>query len=146
MLWLLLCFSLSGAAEKAKADSVKSPRGAMLRSLAVPGWGQWYNGKKTKAVIIAGGEIGLIVDAIVLNQLAMAAKTADERYFYRDNRSLALWWLAGVILYSMADAYVDAHLYRFDESPDLSSASMLKYKRAPGFYPPPPAIGFSVNL
>lgn len=146
LLTVLLCAAVLCSADKPKSDSLKSPNGAMLRSLAVPGWGQWYNGKKFKAVLIAGGEIGLVVDAVVLNQLAARSKTADERYFYRDNRNLAFWWLAAVILYSMADAYVDAHLYRFDESPDLSSAPLLMYKKAPGFYPPPLSLSFSVNL
>lgn len=103
------------------ADSVKSPTGAMLRSLAAPGWGQWYNGKKFKAVLLASGEIGLAADAVILNQLAARSDNPQDRAFYRDNRSLAIWWLAAVILYAMADAYVDAHLLGFDESMELST-------------------------
>ncbi len=99
---------------------VPSPTGAMLRSLAVPGWGQWYNHKRFKAVVIAGAEVGLVVDAIVQNQLAASAKNIYDREYYRNNRSLAIWWLGAVILYSMADAYVDAHLFDFDESTNLS--------------------------
>lgn len=117
VMWLIA--ATVGAAPAAK-DSVKSPTGAMLRSLAVPGWGQWYNGKKFKAVLAAGGELGLVVDAIWLNQLAVRSSNEYDRLYYQDNRSLAIWWLAGVILYSMADAYVDAHLFKFDESPALS--------------------------
>lgn len=103
-------------------DSVtfRSPTGAMLRSMFVPGWGQWYNGKRFKAVLIAGGHLGLIADAIVQNQLAVRANDELERAYYQDNRSLAIWWLLGLTLYSMADAYVDAHLFGFDESTDLS--------------------------
>ncbi len=111
-------------AAAAPKDSVavqsKSPRGAMLRSLFVPGWGQLYNGKWLKAIVIAGAEIGLIANAIIQNQLAVRSTNIYEREFYRNNRGLSLWWLGGVILYSMADAYVDAQLYNFDESPDLS--------------------------
>jgi len=92
----------------------------MLRSLFVPGWGQLYNGKWFKAIIVAGTETGLVVNAIVQNQLAVAAENELDREFYRNNRSLSIWWLAAVILLSMGDAYVDAHLYKFDESPDLS--------------------------
>ncbi|NLP12480.1 hypothetical protein GX408_18930 [bacterium] len=108
------------ADQPSAADSIKSPTGAMLRSLAVPGWGQWYNGKKFKAVLLAGGEIGLAADAVILNQLAARSDHQQDRAFYRDNRSLAIWWLAAVILYAMADAYVDAHLHGFDESLELS--------------------------
>jgi hypothetical protein len=121
--WLFLLawlFAVAAGAAPAAKDSVKSPTGAMLRSLAVPGWGQWYNGKKFKAVLAAGGELGLVVDAIWLNQMAVRATNEYDRLYYQDNRSLAIWWLAGVILFSMADAYVDAHLYKFDESPVLS--------------------------
>ncbi len=102
------------------ARPAKSPTGAMLRSMAMPGWGQWYNGKRIKSVLVAGGEIGLVVDAIVQNQLAAKAETLYEREYYRNNRSLAIWYLGALILYSMADAYVDAHLFDFDESTTLS--------------------------
>lgn len=100
----------------------KSPTGAMLRSMALPGWGQWYNEKRIKAVVIMGAEAGLVIDAIVQNQLAARSGADYEREYYRNNRSLAIWWLGAVILYSMADAYVDAHLFDFDERPDLSLA------------------------
>ncbi len=100
----------------------KSPTGAMLRSAVVPGWGQLYNGKWFKAILVAGAEIGLVANAVIQNQLAVQANNPFDRAFYEDNRSLSIWWLGAVILYSMGDAYVDAHLYRFDESPRLSLA------------------------
>lgn len=98
----------------------KNPTGAMLRSIVVPGWGQFYNDKWLKGIVIAGAEIGLIANAVVLNQWAKEAETDDERYFYLDNRNLSFWLLGATILYSMTDAYVDAHLFNFDDSPDLS--------------------------
>ncbi len=140
---LLLMLLIAGAAHAGPTvrDSVKSPTGAMLRSLAVPGWGQWYNGKKFKAVLAAGGEIGLVADAIWLNQLAVRAGNEYDRMYYKDNRSLAIWWLAAVILYSMADAYVDAHLYHFDENPALSM------RRTAGPWDrPSPRMGISVSV
>lgn len=103
-----------------KTDSVKSPQGAMLRSLIFPGWGQWYNGHRLKAVVVFGAEVGLLANSIYLNQKCQASQTTLEREFYINNRNLSNWWLLGVILFSMADAFVDAHLYRFDESPELS--------------------------
>jgi hypothetical protein len=112
------------AAPGAGGDSIKvltkSPKGAMLRSLAVPGWGQLYNGKRFKAIIIMGAEIGLISNAIIQNQLAAEAGNEYDREFYRENRSLSIWWLGAVILFSITDAFVDAHLFDFDESPVLS--------------------------
>ena len=100
--------------------TVKSPKGAMLRSLIVPGWGQLYNGKWFKALAAAGAEIGLVTNAVIQNQYAVRSSTQLEREFYQDNRRLSLWWFGAVLLYSVADAYVDAQLYQFDESPGLS--------------------------
>jgi len=71
-------------------------------------------------VAVAGAEIGLVTNAIVLNQWANTAATEEERLYYLDNRNLSFWILGAVILYSMADAYVDAALFDFDESPELS--------------------------
>lgn len=109
------------------ADSLtrktKNPTGAMLRSIIFPGWGQWYNEKRFKAVLVFGVEVGIVANTIRQNQKVQASKSDLEREFYLENRRLSNWWLAGVILLSMIDAYVDAHLYEFDESPDLGAAS-----------------------
>jgi len=101
----------------------KNPTSAMLRSIAFPGWGQWYNGKRFKAVIVFGAEAGIIANTIYQNQKVQKSKSEFEREFYLENRRLSNWWLAGAILLSMIDAYVDAHLYDFDESPELGNVS-----------------------
>lgn len=98
----------------------KNPTGAMLRSIFVPGWGQFYNGKWFKGLVFAGVEVGLMSNALVLNKWANEATSDEEYYFYIDNRNLSFWLLGATILYSMADAYVDAHLFGFDESPELA--------------------------
>jgi len=132
---LRLATATAFAQEKNAADSLKTadidslrrdaknPTGAMLRSLAFPGWGQWYNGKRVKAVIVFGAEAGIIANTIYQNQKVQDSKSEVEREFYLENRRLSNWWLAGVILLSMIDAYVDAHLYDFDESPALGEVS-----------------------
>lgn len=43
-----------------------------------------------------------------------------QRDFFRRNRDLAIICTVGVYALCMIDAYVDAHLYNFDVSPDLS--------------------------
>ena len=105
---------------KVLENKTKSPRTAMICSLAFPGLGQFYNGKKFKAVIFLGAEVGLLWNSIYLNQ--MYKKSTDDyvREFYIENRNLSNWWLVGVVLISILDSYVDAHLSDFDESPDLS--------------------------
>jgi len=106
--------------DSVEVEITKSPRGAMLRSLVVPGWGQFYNGKWFKGILIGGTEIGLIANAVIQNQYAVQAETELEKEFYQENRSLSIWWLGAAILYSITDAFVDAHLYNFDDSPNLS--------------------------
>lgn len=116
---------ISDTSRAANADTVrskmKSPTAALLRSLVFPGWGQWYNGKRFKAFLVFGAEAGLVANTVYQNQKVQASTSELEREFYLENRRLSNWWLAGVILYSMIDAFVDAHLSDFDESPDLSS-------------------------
>jgi len=112
------------AADSTAAPSVvlrkKSPRGAILRSLAVPGWGQYYNGKYFKAALAFAGEAALIGTAIYWNQQAAGTSDANAKFFYQNNRNTAYWFLLGTIVFSMLDAYVDASLSDFDESPSLS--------------------------
>ena len=107
--------------------SVKSPTGAMIRSLIVPGWGQFYNKKYFKAVLAFGVETGLLTNSIYLNQQYVASDTDGEREFYINNRNLSNWCLVGVILLSMADAFVDAHLSDFDENSDLSLIGIMPF-------------------
>lgn len=94
----------------------------MLRSVVLPGWGQWYNDRKIKAGIAFGAEAGLIANAVALNQKAVASETEDERLFYESNRSLSLWLAVGVYFLVIFDAYVDAQMSDFDVGPDLSIA------------------------
>ncbi len=96
------------------------PRGAMLRSILFPGWGQWYNGKKLKAGLVFAVETGLVANAVYQNSLASRATDERERFVYIDRRNQSLWWLAGAVLLSSLDAYVDAQLAGFDVGPDLS--------------------------
>ncbi len=110
----------------------KDPTGAMLRSLLVPGWGQFYNGKWFKGLLVAGTEIGLGINAYILNQWAQEATSEEYRLFYLENRNLSFWLLGATILYSMADAYVDAHLYNFDETPELSFDHRYQQERFSG--------------
>lgn len=102
--------------------SNKNPTGAMLRSIFVPGWGQFYNEKPFKGLLIAGTQITFLTNALIFDKWGQQAITELDRAYYYDNRSLYYWLLGASILYSMTDAFVDAHLFDFDESPDLSLA------------------------
>lgn len=97
-----------------------SPRSVMFRSLVVPGWGQYYNHQYLKAVLVCGTEVGLMTTAIYWNSKANATSNRDDKLFYQNNRNTANWFLLGTVILSLLDAYVDASLADFDESPDLS--------------------------
>lgn len=101
----------------------KSPSGAMLRSLAFPGWGQFYNEKYLKALLVFSIEAGFAASiSYQSDQTKRYEKKGDSEIakFYRNDRNRLIWWLAGLVLVSMGDAYVDAHLFDYDISPDLS--------------------------
>lgn len=92
----------------------------MLRSVAVPGWGQYYNRQYLKAALAFGAETGLVLTSIYWSHQAGKTNDPQLQLTYTDYRNQARWWLLATILVSMLDAYVDASLADFDESPDLS--------------------------
>ncbi|RMD94601.1 MAG: hypothetical protein D6813_01935 [Calditrichaeota bacterium] len=100
---------------------VKSPTGALLRSLVIPGWGQWYTGHKIKAGLALVAEGTTVAIALYLNRKAHDSPPGStQREYYIDRRNLTFWILGGITLLSMLDAYIDAYLYDFDTGPDLA--------------------------
>jgi Family of unknown function (DUF5683) len=107
------------------------PRWVMMRSLIIPGWGQAHNGAWIKAVAVAGAETWLIVGAISdrddldrlqgeINDAAAAGDASRHDVLVNEYNDLLnkfvgkQWLLAGVVAYSLLDAYVDAHFKNFD--------------------------------
>lgn len=102
-----------------KKTNLRSPTGALLRSLAVPGWGQMYNKKYFKAIIVAGGQGVLLGTAIAEWKRATDAKNdtslssfqrLEDYRLHTNNRNMLLWLYAAATVVSILDAYVDAHL------------------------------------
>jgi hypothetical protein len=108
----------------------ETPRWVMLRSLAFPGWGQLHNGSWLKAVVLGGGEIwiiaGLLDDDRRMRQLQREADRAraegdndgfnaavDAYNGQLDQFVARQWWLGGLLIYALMDAYVDAHFRDF---------------------------------
>ncbi len=106
----------------------------VLRSLVYPGWGQLYNSKHLKALLIFASETALLgmiynesreasraYDAhLVEPDRTVAAGLYEEYEMHFDRRESLIWWTAGVVLFSLADAYVDANLITFEEEFDDS--------------------------
>jgi hypothetical protein len=107
-----------------------APRWVMLRSLALPGWGQLHNGSWLKAVLLGGGEVALIAGIVQDNGSLDGLRAAAERarvesddatynaavqaYNDRLDRMTSREWLLGaVVVYALADAFVDAHFRDF---------------------------------
>lgn len=104
---------------------LRSPTGALLRSAVLPGWGQFYNDRPLKGLLLGSLEIGLAAWLILEHLAAEEARKAflesgdpadEAAYEAHSRRRLDLiWYTSGAWLYGMFDAYVDAHLYAFEE-------------------------------
>lgn len=122
---------------------VKTPLGAALRSAAVPGWGQIYNGDTVRGVAYIVGFAGFAGTAIVSAELGREAKneyqenkpsTVDRRedgnaHYERVNIALAglgVVWLASVL-----DAYFTGEDARIVHVPDApaggASAGVFRF-------------------
>ena len=115
---------------------VKSPTGAVLRSLALPGWGQYYVESYWKAPLFLAGW-GTLVFFIIDNHIKYI-DAADEyanytgnntldknflfrkREYFRDYRDLNALYLLGVYIISAVDAYVGANMFEFNVDDNIA--------------------------
>ncbi len=119
VLFLLLQLSF---AQESYIDStkIKNPKLAWKLSI-LPGLGQIYNGKYVKAAILALGQA-----------YAVSQFHSYERSGSIGKRNTYAWWIAGLMIYSMLDAYVDAQLSTFPAKAKDGTAEDI---------PPPPKTG-----
>ena len=107
-----------------------SPRKAMIYSLSLPGLGQIYNKKyfKIPFVYAALGGVGYWVYynnkgyQKAIDNYNLDKSELNILYIRRWRRYLEISYIATVGVYALQvlDAYVDANLYYWDVSPDLS--------------------------
>ncbi len=99
---------------KRKDIFIKSPTKAALRSAVIPGWGQFYNGKKFKGFLLGG---------LTLLSFGYTARKYYDMYSNPSNTTTSSF-LGALILniavwgYTIADAFVDAYLYGFKAERD----------------------------
>ncbi|HPB02295.1 MAG TPA: DUF5683 domain-containing protein [Bacteroidales bacterium] len=145
---ILLIFAFLNIVKAQNIDDTTSvahsPRKATIMSACLPGLGQAYNHKYWKIPILYAG-LGGAGYAIVWNnnkyqdfRKAYIARTdtidstidnfprysasnlLDLRNYYRHNLELSVIIITAVYILNIVDASVDAHLYDFDISDDLS--------------------------
>ncbi len=98
----------------------------------LPGWGQAYNGKPLKAVIVGGLEEGILYGIYRQERLFKDAQIGHNDVLanaYREDRNRLIWMLAGTLIFSTLDAYVDAHLYDFDTSDKLALGEIGRWRQ-----------------
>lgn len=125
-----------------------NPKAATIRSLILPGWGQFYNKKYWKIPIIYGA-LGVTAyvffynlntyrdlrDAVIYRSSGLAADSARvapnlryltnqdlilNRNIFRQNIDYSVLVFLGFWALNVVDATVDAHLKGFDVSPDIT--------------------------
>lgn len=112
-----------------------SPTGALLKSVAFPGWGQWSNGKKQKAAVYFGIETYFLTKALIWRHRtfdrlhawgntdpgdATARQAAFNNFDSARNSRNYFYWLTGITVFiSMFDAYADSYLLTFERTRNM---------------------------
>ncbi len=141
-------YDAAALAELALVRAHRSPTGALWRSFAVPGWGQYYNQKYYKVPAIAAAEGATLYMAI--QNYFTARRYLKDAYRQTDPKEKRVlldkhndyivetefwgWVFVGSLAYSMMDAYVDAHLADWDvkDLPADKGASPVGVEVGPG--------------
>ncbi len=137
---IIFCTLLSSVVFSQKIKKDKSPKKAALFSAILPGSGQIYTEKYWKVPIVYGGiitsiyfieennkkyknykEAALLSYEIGENQLGYTyTELKTLKNHYRRNRDVSYFSLLGIYILNIVDASVNAHLYNFDVSDDIS--------------------------
>jgi hypothetical protein len=128
--------TVSGGTRLQPDRGKKSPWLAVIFSTVAPGGGQIYNTNYWKAPVIWGLGGYWMYEWIQLNRKYKDYQDrynqsvislpplgnqnlASNRDFYHDERDKFAWYMGALYFINIVDAYVGAHLYDFDVTPDL---------------------------
>jgi hypothetical protein len=118
LLCLVFLFSNSFAGPVACDISQRTPKNAALRSLILPGWGQYFNEQRDKGYVIGGAAILTFAGSYFLYTKANNTYDDYEKagirngplysdYETQSNQAMAVSFLcAGIWIYAVIDAYV----------------------------------------
>ena len=135
-----ICTLISLSISSQKIQKEKSPKKAAIYSAVIPGSGQIYTGRYWKIPIIYGG---LVASAYFINDnnnqyneyrdaALLSYETGEDQLgytyselitlkdYYRRNREISYFSFVGVYILNIVDASVNAHLFNFDVSDDIS--------------------------
>lgn len=131
------------------ARDSKSPFWAAVSSALLPGGGQFYTENQVRGLLFfftQGALLGMTLYEHIKTEDSWKRfeRTRDWSYYddysyHFDRRYNLLWWDAAAWFLSVADAYVDAHMYRFREGGRVaftvrpSEESGLKLQLSLGF-------------
>ena len=100
---ILFAFSICTSQESEYIDSTKVRNPSLAWKLGIiPGVGQLYNKKYLKAIGFIGAEYFAVIRFIELND--------EKRIGLRNTYG---WWVIGLFVWNILDAYVDAQLSTF---------------------------------
>jgi len=135
-----ICTLISLSISSQKIQKEKSPKKASIYSAVIPGSGQIYTKKYWKVPIIYGG---LVTSAYFINDnnnqykeyrdaALLSYETGEDQLgytyseliilkdHYKRNREISYFSFVGVYILNIIDASVNAHLFHFDVSDDIS--------------------------
>ncbi len=125
---ILLSVAAAALGQTVEGDVSALPSGgvALTASAVYPGLGQLLNGSEMKAAVIGAAEAFLLArlvleDRWTRNSYRNYMETGTTAWYkeyseHYDRRQALIWWVAIAALYSLTDAYVDAHLAGFDDA------------------------------
>ncbi len=100
----------------------KNPVRAAWMSAILPGLGQVYTGNYIKGIFFFGGEVFLLRELLGDYPYIDKNKDALYRFSYNFILSFSLW------AFNISDAYVSAHLYKFERDTSLFGLSIKEEK------------------
>jgi len=138
------------------------PWQVVLWSIALPGFGQFYNESYWKMPLVYGGLGAMMYLALTNNTLyldfrqryitslnsndPLAESNRRLRDFYRTNRDQYYIFFVAVYAIAILDAYIDAHFFGFETSDNLSIRIAPDFGPSQNALTPPVLQGATVGI
>ncbi len=101
----------------------KSPTKAIMLSAIIPGGGQFYNGKKTKAFII--GLLDISSTSLLIYNVYQYQRYRTEDYYWTSIGYLITF--LGIKIFSILDTYIDSNVINAQRSQEKIKEKVLRF-------------------